>query len=65
MLTLHTLRDPGIPVWHEQMFAEKVGAAGRSGLLRQRFVDRWGHCAITTPEIVGGFIELVAWVNSR
>jgi pimeloyl-ACP methyl ester carboxylesterase len=65
VLTIHTLRDPGIPVWHEQMFAEKVAAAGRSGLLRQRFVDRWGHCAIATPEIVVGFTELVAWVNSR
>ena len=65
VLTIHTMRDPAIPVWHEQLFAEKVAAAGRSSFLRRRTVDAWGHCAIPTATIVAGFTELVGWVNSR
>jgi len=65
VLTIHTTRDPAIPMWHETMFAGKVSAAGRSSLLRQRTVDAWGHCAIPTSAIVDGFTELVAWVNER
>jgi pimeloyl-ACP methyl ester carboxylesterase len=65
VLTLHTTRDPAIPIWHEGLYAAKVAAAGRSSLLRQYPVDAWGHCAIPGSAIFGRFAELVRWVNSR
>jgi len=65
VLTLHTMRDPAIPIWHETLYAAKVAAAGRSSLLRQYPVDAWGHCAIPAQNIFAGFTELVTWVNNR
>lgn len=64
LITLHTTRDPAIPFSHEAMFAETVAAAGRSGLLVQRPIDRWGHCAFTSSEVDSAFSDLVGWVNS-
>ena len=39
-LTLHTTADPLVP--------------GSTDLLRQAYVDRWGHCAFTPAELVAG-----------
>jgi hypothetical protein len=64
LITLHTTRDPAIPFSHEAMFAETVAAAGRSGQLVQRPIDRWGHCAFTPSEVDAAFTDLVGWVNS-
>jgi hypothetical protein len=46
------------------MFADTVGAAGNSGWLLQRPVERWGHCAFTTDETASAFATLVSWVRS-
>jgi hypothetical protein len=51
-LTLHTTADPLVPVQHEGVYAETVRKAGDNRLLRQAFVDRWGHCAFTPAELV-------------
>lgn len=64
LMTLHTTRDPAIPVSHEAMFAKTVAAAGRSERLVQRAIDRWGHCAFTSSEVEAAFSDLVGWVNS-
>jgi pimeloyl-ACP methyl ester carboxylesterase len=64
VLTLHTVRDPGIPFVHEELFAAAVQAAGRSDLLVQRSVDRWGHCAFTPQEMLTAFGQLVQWVET-
>lgn len=64
VLTLHTSRDPGIPYSHEGLFADAVNAAGRSDLLIQRPVDRWGHCAFTPAEMQTAFADLVEWVTT-
>jgi pimeloyl-ACP methyl ester carboxylesterase len=64
VVTLHTTRDPAIPFAHEAMFADTVGAAGNSGWLLQRPVERWGHCAFTTDETASAFATLVSWVRS-
>lgn len=64
VLTVHTTRDPGIPFSHEELFAATVGAEGRSDLLVQRPIDRWGHCAITPGEIQAAFADLVEWVTT-
>ena len=64
MLTLHTTRDAAIPYGHEQLFATAVADAGRSDMLVQRPVDRWGHCAFTGAEMQTAFSDLVQWVQT-
>ncbi len=64
VITLHTTRDPAIPISHETLFAETVAAAGRSEQLVQRSIDRWGHCAFTPSEVDQAFADLVGWVKS-
>jgi pimeloyl-ACP methyl ester carboxylesterase len=64
LLTLHTVSDPGIPIWHEDLYEQKVAAAGRSAFLRQYAVPGWGHCAIPEQAIMAGFAELVQWAGS-
>jgi len=62
-ITLHTSRDPVVPVWHEPMYAAKAADAGRSTNLVQRTVDRFGHCTFTGTEMLTAFGQLVAWVE--
>jgi hypothetical protein len=45
----------------ENTYAAVVHAAGAGSLLRQAFVDRFGHCAFSASEIVAG----VEAVNHR
>jgi len=64
VITLHTTRDPAIPIWHEDNFAKTVAGAGRSDFLLQREVNAWGHCAIPPSDAAAAFTDLVAWVYS-
>jgi pimeloyl-ACP methyl ester carboxylesterase len=64
VVTLSTTRDPWIPAFHEAMFASAVAGAGRSELLVQRTIDRWGHCSFTVPEAQAAFGSLVQWVET-
>jgi pimeloyl-ACP methyl ester carboxylesterase len=52
VLTLHTVADNLVPVQHEAGYADLVRAAGSRRYLRQAFVDRVGHCAFTSAEMV-------------
>ena len=53
-LTLHTTADPLVPVQHESVYADIVRRAAANSLLRQAYVDRWGHCSFTPAELVAG-----------
>jgi pimeloyl-ACP methyl ester carboxylesterase len=64
VLSIHTTRDPLVPFFHEAIFASTVSGAGSSAKLFQRNIDRYGHCAFTTDEMVDAFQTLVGWVNS-
>jgi pimeloyl-ACP methyl ester carboxylesterase len=64
VVTLHTLRDPGIPFSHELMFAAAVAEAGASSQLLQVPIDRWGHCTMTLQETAAAFGSLVQWVTT-
>jgi hypothetical protein len=57
-LTLHTTADPLVPVQHESVYADGVRRAGGNSLLRQAFVNRWGHCSFTPAELVAGLEAL-------
>ena len=60
-LDLHTIHDPLVPVEMENTYAGLVHAAGSGSLLKQAYVDRYGHCAFSASEIVAG----VEAVNHR
>jgi pimeloyl-ACP methyl ester carboxylesterase len=64
VVTLHTTRDPAIPNWHEDLFAQLVADAGRSQWLLQRPVDRWGHCAFSPTEVATAFADMVGWATT-
>jgi hypothetical protein len=53
-LTMHTTGDPLVPVQHEAVYGHVVRSAGSNSLLRQAFVDRYGHCTFTAAELVAG-----------
>lgn len=63
-LTLHTTADPLVPVQHESVYGDVVRRAGDNSLLRQAFVDRWGHCAFTPAELVAGLEALRSRVET-
>ena len=64
VLTLHTTRDPLVPLFHEPVYAAIVDAAGKSDLLVQRVIDRFGHCEFTLEEQIEAFQDLVNWVEN-
>jgi hypothetical protein len=63
-LTLHTTADPLVPVQHEGVYGDVVRRAGGNSLLRQAYVERWGHCAFTPAEIVASVQALRHRVES-
>jgi pimeloyl-ACP methyl ester carboxylesterase len=63
-LTLHTSRDPLVPVFHEGIYASRVAAAGASANLSQRTISRYGHCTFTPTEMAQAFRDLAGWVQT-
>jgi pimeloyl-ACP methyl ester carboxylesterase len=61
LLDLHTTADQLVPVEQENVFGQRVRAAGDGALLRQAYVHRQSHCNFTTAETVAGLEA----VNSR
>ena len=64
LLALHTTRDPVVPLFHEDIYRERVAAAGSSEWLQQRVDDRYGHVGFTPDEIMGAFMDLVHWADT-
>ncbi len=63
VLTLHDLGDLFVPFSMEQIYAQRVAAAGLSARVVQRAIRGVGHCDFTAAELVRGFTDLVAWVE--
>ena len=61
MLTIHTSRDPVVPIFHEALYA---GRAGATGNLVQRTITRYGHCTFTAAEMATAFRDLAGWVEN-
>ena len=55
---IHTTGDPIVPFFHQPLYQEKVAAAGRSELLHRSDVERPGHCAFTSTELLAAFAAL-------
>ncbi|HSC06525.1 MAG TPA: hypothetical protein VLD59_06845 [Steroidobacteraceae bacterium] len=66
VLTLHTTRDPVVPISHEQMYAQAVQTAGATPYLLQRTVNAFGHCTGTgfPAAETAAFSTLVQWVHT-
>jgi len=65
-LTLHNRWDRLVPRFHENILAERVGAAGATNLLVQRSRLAWGygHCAIPASAQVEAITDLASWVET-
>jgi pimeloyl-ACP methyl ester carboxylesterase len=59
MLTLHSTRDPVVPVFHETLYA----GLAPGHLLVQRTTNSFGHCAFNQQEMLTAFEDLVRWVT--
>ena len=64
LVTLHTTRDPGVPYRHELIYFNRAALLGRDDQLTVLPVDRAGHCAFTTQEVLGGLGALLLKTNS-
>jgi hypothetical protein len=64
VLNLHTLYDQLAPVEYENEYAHQVRFAGDGVLLRQAYVNRRGHCAFTSSELVAALQAVVHRVHS-
>ena len=60
LAVLHTSGDPVVPVDQADRYVAKVAAAGASGRLTARTVDRYGHCAFQQAELLDAFSAVVA-----
>ena len=63
MQTLHSDRDPVVPVRHEDAYAASAVARGTADLLKQTRVSAYGHCAFTDAQVLKAFDELVTRVR--
>jgi pimeloyl-ACP methyl ester carboxylesterase len=64
VLTMHTIGDGLVLPEDEQAYASVVRSADNGRLLRQTFVQRAGHCAFTSSELVSTFQTLVHRIDS-
>ena len=64
VLTMHTTGDPLVVAQQERAYAQAVRAAGNTGLLRQAFVHRAGHCTFTPAERIGALQALLHRVDT-
>jgi len=58
--TLHSDRDPVVPAWHENAYAQLVVDEGASDLLEQTTISAYGHCAFTPQQVLTAFDQLIA-----
>lgn len=63
-ITIHTTRDPLVPVLVEDVFAAKVAESGDGDLLLQRTVEAFGHCGFGAADLPTAFLSLVQWVRT-
>ena len=59
VLTLHTVGDGATMVTYEQAYQTIVRSAGAAPMLRQAYVQSFGHCTFNAGETVAGIAALV------
>ncbi len=61
-VSIHTTRDPVVPIFHEGLYAGLANAQGANGMLLQRSISRYGHCTFAIGEMTSAFRTLAGWV---
>ena len=64
VLTLHTVADGLVAPEGERAYRDVVEAVGSAERLRQRFIDRAGHCTFTPAERLAAFAALVRRIDT-
>jgi pimeloyl-ACP methyl ester carboxylesterase len=55
---LHTTGDPIVPFFHQPLYEEKSLGSGAADRVTRTDVERFGHCAFTSTEILAAFNQL-------
>ena len=63
--TLHSDRDPVVPLWHEDLYRQLATEEGSAGSLEQQVVSGFGHCALGQADVLAAFDRLVERVDAR
>jgi pimeloyl-ACP methyl ester carboxylesterase len=63
-LVLHTSRDWTTQERFNDLYEALVNSTGNGEYYHRRVIDRFGHCAFTFEEVMGGFADLVNWVET-
>ncbi|MGH3252697.1 MAG: hypothetical protein ACRDOI_41670 [Trebonia sp.] len=63
-LDLHTIGDNLVPVENENSYARLASQAGSSDLLRQAYVNSFGHCNFSVSEQVAGLAAVLRRVTA-
>ena len=58
VLTLHTIGDGATMVTYEQAYQDTVRRAGSAPMLRQAYVQAFGHCTFNAAETIAGIVTL-------
>jgi pimeloyl-ACP methyl ester carboxylesterase len=64
VLTMHTTADGLVVPQDETAYADVVRSAGKQDLLRQVFVQRAGHCAFTSAEVIAAIKVMLARLDT-
>ncbi|MEM9172396.1 MAG: alpha/beta hydrolase [Pseudomonadota bacterium] len=64
MVSVHTLGDLFVPFSMQQIYANRVAAAGNSDWLVSRAVRDVGHCSFSPGELIEAFADMVQWVET-
>ena len=63
-LSIHTTRDPVVPIFHEGVYAGRATTKGANSMLVQRSITRYGHCTFAIGEMTNAFRTLADWVST-
>ena len=64
LVTLHNLSDPAVPYKHEELYKQKVAAAGKLSNLTSFPALGYGHCNFQPWQVLGAFSVLLNQVHS-
>jgi len=59
LISLHTSRDPVVPIMHEDLYRSLVEAHGGTANLHQTRIEGYGHLAFTPGDLVGAFGQMI------
>jgi len=55
LVTIHTLLDPEVPIWHQTLYRAKVWKQNKAALYNGIPINRYGHCNFNAQELLFAF----------